>query len=154
MTGAQGAEPSGQTPNQCPACGNEVMLGAREFAGETPCLTCGRWLWFVRRTVGNVAVLTFLPGLIVGSESDGRVDEVLAALGDCSGLILNVSRLRLTSSIFLGMMVALHRTWQPVHGRLKVCGLGGNSRDALKVTHLDVLFDVYEDEQAALASFG
>ena len=154
MNDAEGKQSSGPPPNQCPACGQKVILGTREIEGETPCLNCGRWLWFVRRTVGDVAVLTFLPGLIVGSESGGRVDEVLSAAGDCSGLILDVSRLRLTSSIFLGMLVALHRTWQPVHGRLKVCGLGGNSRDAIKATHLELLFDLYENEQAALASFG
>ncbi len=152
MNAAAESESSGQMPNQCPACGKEVILGTGEIVGETPCLSCGRWLWFVRRTVGDVALLTFLPGLIVGSESAGRVDEVLAAVGDCSGLILDVSRLRLTSSVFLGMLVALHRTWQPLHGRLKVCGLGRNSREAFKATHLEVLFDIYEDEQAALAS--
>jgi anti-anti-sigma factor len=139
--------------NCCPYCGTAVDISPSESSGDTPCLQCQQLLWFVRKSIDGVAVLTFLPGLMVGSESGGKVEEVFASLGDAHRVVVNFSRLRLASSLFLGMMIALRRKVKAVGGDVKVCELAPVVESSFRATQLQSLFEIYPDEQAAVNSF-
>jgi anti-anti-sigma factor len=147
------AQTVGEHCNYCPYCGTTVDLRPSEPQGDTPCPQCQQLLWFVRKSVDGVVVLTFLPGLMVGSESGGKADEVFSALGDSLRVVVNFSRLRLASSLFLGMMVALRRKVKAVGGNVKVCELAPVVEDSFRATQLHGLFEIYADEQAAVNSF-
>jgi anti-anti-sigma regulatory factor len=121
-----------------------------DLSGDSPCPHCGQVLWFLRRTAGGAVVLTFLPGLKSASESLARVEDVLSALGDSSRLILNLSRLRLISSMFLAMLVVLHRRMVRAEKTLRLCELGPLGREVFSVTRLDLIFDIYIDERQAM----
>jgi anti-sigma B factor antagonist len=108
----------------------------------------------VRKRVGGVAVLTFLPGLLSGSESEGRLEEVVSATDGLTRVVLNLSHLRFVSSLFLGMMVGLHRKLAAIAGSLKVCGLNERSSEAFRTARLDRLIELYDDEPTAIARFG
>ena len=110
-------------------------------------------MWFVRRSVDGVVVLTFLPGLVTGSEGLQRIDEVVSAFGGSSRVVVNLSRLRFVSSMFLGMLVVLHKRVVLVKGELKICGIQPEASVVFKITRLDKVFDIRDDEQSALASF-
>ena len=140
-----------RTPDCCPACGGQISSDA---VGDSPCVHCGRPLWFLQRARDGVQVLTFLPGLTVGAESGQRVDEVLSAGGTPPRLVLNLAQLRIVSSIFLGMLVKLHKQVLAAQGAMVVCGPGAEAVEALRTTRLDTLFRVCADEDAAIALLG
>jgi anti-sigma B factor antagonist len=138
---------------RCPACGGEVTLEELDAAGDTPCPHCGHLVWFLRKCCQGVVVLTFLPGLMTGSEAMGRVREVRQAVANSSRLILNLSHMRLVSSMFLGMLVMVHRRMVMVDGVLKLCGLNSDTMGVFRNTKLDRVFDICGDEQTALNEF-
>jgi len=128
-------------------------MGPSDPAGDAPCPGCGNLLWFLRKPVGEAVVLTFLPGLMVGSEALQRINEVTAAAGDLSRVVLDFRCLRFITSLFLGMLVTLHRRAVVAGGTLKLCGLRPEIREVFQATKLDAVFAIYDDQQSALASF-
>lgn len=141
------------TANYCPACGTKVTAEPLNEAGDVPCPECGRLYWFVKQTLENTVVLTFLPGLMVSSESLGRVEEVLSAVDDSPRAILDLSQLHFLSSIFLGLLVAVHRQVVADGGKLRICGVQPDNLEVFRFTKLDKFFDICEDRPSALASF-
>jgi anti-anti-sigma factor len=139
--------------NYCPVCTQALQLDADDPPGDVPCPHCGHLLWFVGKPVGDVVVLTFLPGLMSGSESAGRLEEVLAAVGDSNRLVVNLAHLRFVSSLFLGMLVSLHRRLQDGQGGLKICGLTDGAADVLRTTRMDSFLSIFPDERSALDAF-
>lgn len=138
------------TADCCPACGGEVVLELLDSAGDTPCPHCGHLLWFLRKCCNGVVVLTFLPGLMTGSEAMEQAHQVQEAVGTSSRLILNLSRMRLVSSMFLGMLVVLYRRMVTVKGTVRLCGPHPDTLDVFRGTKLDRVFDICADEQTAL----
>jgi anti-anti-sigma regulatory factor len=120
---------------------------------DAPCPNCGRLLWFVRKPHDEVAILVFLPGLISGSESLPRVDEVVEAIAGASRVAADLSRLRVITSMFLGMLVSLQRKVVAAQGKLKLFGVSPGQRPVFSSTKLDTVLDIHADEQSALASF-
>lgn len=136
-------------PDCCPACGKEVTTESK----EAPCPYCDRPLWFLRRTMGDVVILTFLPGPITGSEGFDRFREVLAAFSNASRVVLNLAHLPFIGSVFLGMLVTLRKRLMTANGELKICGVQPLTSAVFKVTKLDTLFDICVDERSALEGF-
>lgn len=139
--------------NCCPSCGKAVTTAPLANAGDVPCPHCDDLLWFVRRAHDGVVVLTFLPGLMVASESRERIDDVSDAMQGCSRIILDLSQLQILSSIFLGLLVALNRRVTEAEGKMKICGVQPDVREVFRMTKLEELFEICEDEQAARDSF-
>lgn len=138
--------------DRCPACRGQVLLERLDRDGDTPCPHCGRLLWFVRKRSKGAVLLTFLPGLQSGSEPMEQIRQVHEAVAGSSRVILNLSRMRLVSSLFLGMLVVLHRRIVARSGTMALCGLARDTLDAFRVTNLDKIFDIVADEPTALAS--
>jgi anti-anti-sigma factor len=144
---------SDKTPECCPLCGDGIFLDPLDARKDVLCPHCGQLLWFVRKYVGDVVILTFLPGLMSGSESVLLFDEVSAAIADSRRVVLNLSRLRFVTSVFLAMLVRLHKRTAAAGTRIKLCGLQPETAEALRIAKFDTIFDIAADEQAALASF-
>jgi anti-anti-sigma factor len=102
---------------------------------------------------GDVVVLTFLPGLMMSSESLDRVDEVKAAIGGVPRVIINLAPIHFLSSIFLGLLVAIHRQMESAKGSLRVCGVQPDNREVFRITKLEQMLTLCDDEQSALESF-
>jgi anti-anti-sigma factor len=143
-------DPFDQTPVFCPCCDNAI--GTSPPLGDEPCPLCGRSLWFVKKEVDEAVILVFLPGLKSGSEGEKGADDVLSAAGDQDVVVIDLSRLRLLSSSFLGLLVALHNQLQAANRQLKICGVSSDAYESLQTTNLSDFLEVYEDERAALAS--
>ncbi len=144
--------PDQSTPDHCPACLHELSMESPAGQGDAPCPHCGQLLWFVRKRVGSAVVLTLLPGLISGSEAVQRVGEIMAAAGNAPRLVLNLGHLRLISSMFLAMLIVVYRRTLAAEHTLKLCGLRGDNLETFRITKLDWLFDICEDEQQALVN--
>jgi anti-anti-sigma factor len=147
------AEAFQRIPSLCPACKTPVRHDRWESISEVSCSCCTRLLWFVEKQVGDIIVVTFLPGLLVGSEAMERVDELLVTLGNSSRLVLDLSELRLITSMFLAMLVPLNKRMTAAGKSLKLCGLRPAGRDIFKITSLNRLFDIHDDAVAAIRSF-
>jgi len=137
----------------CPFCGAGSAIDLPGAEEDTACPGCGRLLWFVRKPRDEVAVLIFLPGLISGSESLSRLPEVTSAIGSASRIALDLSRLRVITSMFLGMLVSLQKSVVGTGGTLKLFGVSPGQREVFRATKLDTVFSIYGDESSALASF-
>jgi anti-sigma B factor antagonist len=140
-----------KAPQCCPKCRRPVAVQSLHDAGDHPCPNCGHLLWFVRREVDGVVVLEFLPGLIAGSESLGLSDDVKTAVGEAPQVVVNLGSLRLISSTMLAMLVVLYRRMKAANGNMVLCSLAPDGREVFRITKLDLIFDIYEDEAAALA---
>jgi anti-sigma B factor antagonist len=138
----------------CPLCGQVVIVGpAAVPAKDAPCPHCGELLWFVRKTVGDAVILTFLPGLMTGSEALERTDEVLAAVGDFPRIVLNLSHLPFIASMFLGMLIVLHKRMAATQRSMVLCGIQPEPAVVFKLTKLDTVFVIHDNERRALESF-
>ena len=135
-------------PNACPYCGARSVVDLSHAEEDTPCPGCGRLLWFVRKPMDEVAVLIFLPGLASGSESL-PVDEVISAAAGASRIAVDVSRLRVMTSMFLGMLVSLQRNVVAAQGTLRIFGVSSGHREVFRTTKLDTVFNIHGDEQSA-----
>jgi len=137
----------------CPFCGTASVVDLAMIDEDAPCPNCGRLLWFVRKPHDEVAILVFLPGLISGSESLPRVDEVVSAVAGAPRVAADLSRLRVVTSMFLGMLVSLQRKVAAAQGKLKIFGVPPGQRSVFAATRLDTVLDIHPDEATALASF-
>lgn len=105
------------------------------------------------RQVGAVAVLD-IEGRLT-SDHSGRLKDKVASLlfQDRKGIVLNLAGLNYVDSAGLGEMVACHSTTSKQGGRIKLANLGKRIEDLLVMTRLLTVFDVYDSEEEALASF-
>jgi anti-anti-sigma factor len=142
-----------KSPECCPLCGGAILLEVSDARKDVLCPHCGEMLWFVRKYAGDVVILTFMPGLMSGCESVLLFDEASAALGNASRVVLNLSRLQFVSSVFLAMLLRLHKKVNAARGRLQLCGLQPETAEALRISKFDTIFAISEDEQSALRAF-
>jgi anti-sigma B factor antagonist len=140
-----------ETPSHyCPSCGSIIEIDSLLLLSDGPCPQCRRVLWFVRKPVDGVVILTFLPGLMSGSEGVVRVDEVLATVGGAARVVVNLSYLRLATSLFLSMLLAVRKRLSADQTPVVVCGLSPIVDGVFRVTHFDQLFEIFPDLQTAL----
>ncbi|MGO8751558.1 MAG: STAS domain-containing protein [Thermoguttaceae bacterium] len=140
-------------PNLCPFCNAQVVVEPSGNWKDVPCQQCGQLLWFLRKPLGDVVALTFFPGPIISLDSIARVKLVTSVAGDLSRVVVNLSHLSFIPTVFLGMLVALHRRVGEAGGQLKLCGLNPKVLATFKITNLDRVFEIHDSEQSALASF-
>ncbi len=75
-----------------------------------------------------------------------------AIKGGAKVLVIVLSSVPMIDSSGLGSLMRCHSSLRAVGGRIKLVGANEVVRQALGVTHLDKLFDFYDDEASALAS--
>ena len=105
------------------------------------------------RKLDGTAVLE-LDGKLKMGES---VDQFRTCWTDAVGsgarmLILNFSSVPLVDSSGMGSLMRCYSALRSVGGRVKLVGVNEVVRRTFAITHLEKLFDFYDDEAAALAS--
>jgi anti-sigma B factor antagonist len=106
------------------------------------------------RRVGDVTVLN-IGGRLTIEEDLGRLKEKVASLilKGRKNLVFNLSELVYVDSSGLGELVACHTTAWRGGATVKLANAGRRLQDLLVLTKLLTVFDAYETEDAALASF-
>jgi anti-sigma B factor antagonist len=105
------------------------------------------------RKVGGVAILEVDGKLKMGESVDQFRTRWSEALnGGAKVLIIILSSVPVIDSSGLGSLMRCYSSLKAVGGRVKLVGANEVVRQALGVTHLEKLFDFYDDEAAALAS--
>ena len=107
------------------------------------------------RRVGNVVVLDLSGRLTLGDDSTRLKDKINSVLHDGTRhILLNLGDVSYIDSGGLGQLIASFTGVQRENGRLKLFNLGRQSKELLAMTKLVMVFDTYDTEDEALASFG
>ena len=107
------------------------------------------------RTVGTVDVLDLEGRIVLGEESNSFREKVksLLAAGK-KKIVLNLANVSYIDSSGLGALVATFTTARNQGGTLKLANLGVKFKEVLQVTKLMTVFETYDNEAAAIQSFG
>ncbi len=104
------------------------------------------------RTNDAIAVLELHGPLIVGEDAVVRKAIRLAFDNGARTVILNMQDVPSIDSSGVAALASGHMTAANRSGQLKLCSLNQKLRDVFTIMRLDVIFDWYESEAAALAS--
>jgi len=105
------------------------------------------------RRNGGSALLEVDGKLKMGESVDQfRTQWSEAINGGAKVVIIILGSVSVIDSSGLGSLMRCYSSLKAVGGRVKLVGAKEVVRQALGVTHLDKLFDFYDDETAALAS--
>jgi anti-sigma B factor antagonist len=106
------------------------------------------------REVDGAYVVALDGRIVLGEESQAlRVKlKSLVAEGK-KKVVLNMDKIKYIDSAGLGILVAAHVSAKLQGASLKLSNLGSKFREVLQITKLFTVFDVYNTEAAAVASF-
>ncbi len=107
------------------------------------------------RDVHGVNVLDIEGRIVLGEESNSfreRVKGLLAA--GKKKIVLNLANVSYIDSAGLGTLVAAFHSARSQGAMLKLANLGTKFKEILQVTKLITVFDTYDNEAAAIQSFG
>jgi anti-sigma B factor antagonist len=106
------------------------------------------------RSVGSVEVIK-LDGKITIGSGDSQLREVIsnALNSGKNNILLDMSGVSTIDSSGIGELVGSYTTVTNRGGKLKLLHLPAKLNELLHVTQLITVFEVYEDEPQALASF-
>ena len=103
----------------------------------------------------HVSVLNLSGRVTLGEATNKLRETVTAELANGhKNIILNMSGVSYVDSAGLGELVGAYTTATNQGGSVKLLHLQGKMKDLLQVTKLHTIFPVFEDEGAAVASFG
>jgi len=106
------------------------------------------------RAVGAITLLDLDGQLILGASAEGLRDKVRSLLQQGrQQFIVNLGRVSYMDSSGLGELVRTYATVTKQGGALKLVHLTTRLRDLLVITKLATVFDCYDTEADALASF-
>src|SRR5260221_8677374 len=106
------------------------------------------------RGVAGASVVALDGRIVLGEASQALRVELknLIAAGKKKS-VLNLDNIRYIDSAGLGILVAAHVSAKTQGASLKLSNLGSRFREVLQITKLLTVFDVYNTEAAAIASF-
>ena len=104
--------------------------------------------------VNGVSVVEIDGRIVLGEESNSfreRIKQLLAA--GKKKIALNLANVTYIDSAGLGTLVATFHSARSQGATLKLANLGTKFKEVLQVTKLMTVFDVYDNETAAIQSF-
>ena len=106
------------------------------------------------RETRGVTILD-LTGKIALGESSGRLHSELRDLvtGGKKDILINLAEVRAIDSSGLGTLVAGFTTVENNGGELKLTNLTDRASELMTITKLYTVFEIFDDEQAAINSF-
>ncbi|HEX4170745.1 MAG TPA: STAS domain-containing protein [Bryobacteraceae bacterium] len=107
------------------------------------------------RKVGDVAVVDLNGKITLGENTGILRDELRSLLSQgTKNIILNMADVSYVDSAGLGELVGAYTTATNQGGAVKLLHLQGKMRDLMQITKLHTIFAAFDDEKAAVASFG
>jgi anti-sigma B factor antagonist len=111
-------------------------------------------LKMTQREVDGVSVVALDGRIVLGEEINALREKVkgLIASGK-KKIVLNMDNVTFIDSAGLGTLVAAHHSAKSQGAGLRLCHLGSKFQEVLQITKLMTVFDVYNTEAEAVASF-
>jgi anti-sigma B factor antagonist len=106
------------------------------------------------RKIDDVVVVDFEGSLVVGV-ADGVISSVVEQLltDGYTNILINLSKVDYIDSSGLGDLVQSQKLAQRLEGRMKLLSPQDRVRRTLHISNLLPLFEVFEEEQAAIDAF-
>ncbi len=107
-----------------------------------------------QRQVGTITILT-PKGYLVGGEETDELEKAIRELADQGNknLVINLGETQHVNSTALGVLITGHTTYARRGGNMKLCSVDKRIQNIFVITKLSLVFDVYESEEQAIASF-
>ena len=106
------------------------------------------------REVDGVTVAALDGRIVLGEESNALREKIKSLVADGKKkIVLNMDNITFIDSAGLGTLVAAHHSAKAQGAGLKLCHLGTKFQEVLQITKLMTIFDVYNTEAEAVASF-
>ena len=104
--------------------------------------------------VDGVSLVALNGRIVLGEESTALREKLKSLIAAGKKKIgLNMAEIDYIDSSGLGALVAAHLSAQNAGGSIRLCNLGQKFHEVLQLTKLLTVFDVYDTEAAAVASF-
>jgi anti-sigma B factor antagonist len=106
------------------------------------------------REVDGVAIVALDGRIVLGEESTALREKVKSLIAEGKKkIVLNMDNITFIDSAGLGTLVSAHHSAKLAGASLRLCHLGSKFQEVLQITKLLTVFDVYDTEAAAVASF-
>lgn len=106
------------------------------------------------REVDGVTVIAMDGRIVLGEESNALREKVKALVaGGKKKVVMNMDNITFIDSAGLGTLVAAHHSAKGQGASLRLCHLGTKFQEVLQITKLMTIFEVYNTEAEAVASF-
>jgi anti-sigma B factor antagonist len=111
-------------------------------------------LKMTNREVDGVSIVALEGRIVLGEESNALREKVKSLLAEGKKkIVLNMDNITFIDSAGLGTLVAAHHSAKSQGSSLRLCHLGSKFQEVLQITKLLTVFDVFDTEAAAVASF-
>ncbi len=106
------------------------------------------------RSSHGVTIIDLDGRITLGDSAAFLRDTVRREADKNSRLLLNLAQVNFVDSAGLGELVGCYTTMLNRRGTIRLMNVQPRLKELLKMTRLLTLFEIYDDEQAALDSFG
>lgn len=106
------------------------------------------------RAIGDVTIVDITGNLVANSEGVALKDKVRSLIQQGrKRIVIDLGNVPYMDSSGLGELVHVYATTKNAGGTLKLLRVTRRLKDLLTITKLLTVFDAYDDEPSALASF-
>jgi anti-sigma B factor antagonist len=105
------------------------------------------------RQAGLVTVMSCHGRIVFGEEAAALRENLKRVLGSTRQIVLNLTGVTYIDSGGLGTLVGVYSSARAAGADIKLTGLGQRLRDVLQITKLVTVFEVYDSEREAIATF-
>jgi anti-sigma B factor antagonist len=105
---------------------------------------------------GGITIVRFAQSQVLDQSNVNELGNELMDLVEQrhrTRLLINFSKVEYLTSAVLGKLIALHKKIQELNGELKLCGIRPSIYEVFKITKLNKVFEIFDDEDQALSSF-
>ena len=105
------------------------------------------------RQADGVTVISCSGRIVFGDEATALRDSLKSVLKSSKHIVLNLAGVSYIDSGGLGTLVGAYSSARSAGADIKLTGLGQRIRDVLQITKLVTVFEVYDNDQQAVAAF-
>jgi anti-sigma B factor antagonist len=105
------------------------------------------------RQADGVTIVSCQGRIMFGEEATELREGLKRVLASTRQVVLNLTGVTYIDSGGLGTLVGVYSSARAAGAKIKLTGLGQRLRDVLQITKLVTVFEVYDSEQEAIATF-
>jgi len=103
--------------------------------------------------IGEVVVVNFMTSQVLDEMNVQQLGRELEQLFDkehAVKMVINFAKIKFLSSAVLGKLISLNKKVAAEKGRLAFCGINNDIMQVFKITRLDKLIPIYDEEDDAV----
>ena len=107
-----------------------------------------------QRQVESITIL-YPKGYLTGGDETDELERAIKQLreGGNKHLLINLGETQHLNSTALGVLISAHSSYVKGQGQMKLCSVDKRIENIFVITKLSLVFDVYPNEEQAIASF-